>query len=281
MLKFIQVFEVILIPIMAILSLLIALADFLGLLSALPWISSRIPTITLLLVSLALSSLSIMQGRFAVSQRELHQEVLLLLSNKELDSIHKSLERLNPVLRKIFEEDVLDLFGSLTLAVHESKIQLNDLQRFRYYYARTLQKFPRATFLATSIPSATFFWKNPGTEAAISEFIHKGGKMMRVFFVSGPEELATPEVQEILARQCEIGVEVYTTNSTSIPNNLKVLFMVDNRAQIGWETFLDEGRRVRSVMATANRKETEKFCSIFNQLLQADGTRRYLPDKPP
>lgn len=277
MLKFIQIFEVILIPIMAILSLLISLADFLGILNALPWISTRIPTITLLLVSLALSSLSIMQGRFTAMQRELQQDVLLLLSNKELASIHKSLERLNPILRRIFEEDVLDLFGSLTLAVNESKIQLNDLQRFRYYYARTLQKFPKATFLATSIPSSVFFWKNPGTEATIAEFIRKGGKMIRIFFISDPEDLATAEVQEILARQCQIGVEVYTTNSKLLPNNLRVLFMVDSKAQIGWETFIDEGRQVRSVMATANKQETERFCNNFKRLLQADGTHRYLP----
>src|ERR1043165_2335727 len=156
MLKIIKLVEIILIPAIAIISMLISLADFFGLLNQLPWISIHIPALTLLLVSLTMSSLSIMHSKLV----NLEDDVRVVLSNEMLAAMRRALERVDPNLRKIFEDDILELVGSYKLAVTENTFRFSDVDRFRYYYIRTLQNYPKATFLATSLPSSAYFWNN-------------------------------------------------------------------------------------------------------------------------
>lgn len=278
--KLISLIEHLLIPVMAILSLLITLADFLSLLNALPWLSSRIPIITLLIVSLSLSSLAIMQSKsneITNKVADIQQDVQAILSNKELEDMRKSFARIDQNLRKVFEQDILQQLDSFRLAVNESKFELTDMELFRHYYANTLKSFPRTTFLATSLPSSAYFWKNRSIEDEVAQFISKGGKMKRIFFIGGATELAATEVQEILTQQHNMGVEVYVADNTLIPNNLLVYFLVEAHGRIGWQAFIDETRRIRHVLATANPQETQRYCELFQRILHLSTTTRYQP----
>jgi hypothetical protein len=184
--------------------------------------------------------------------------------------MRRSLEQVDSNLRKVFEEDFLDLLGSFKLAVHESKIRLNDGLRYQYYFLRTLQSYPKATFLATSYPTSSYLWKSKEIEDAMARFINNGGKIVRIFFVKGADELNLPEVQAIMRRQYEIGVKVYITYINLTPNELRRNLFVEAKGKIGWETFMHNEQQLGPCEATTNQQETQRYCRIIRTLLEGN-----------
>lgn len=263
------------------LSGLVSLLDLLGLLDAIPWLAAHIPTLTLLLVSILLGYMtSSIVNRLGV----LESSVLDLRSYARQETIEKitSLRnQLDPNLDVIFGEHISDLLTNVERAVRRQTFEFHDIDLFRYFYKRTLEAYPRATFLATSLPYQKYFWKNQPMEQAMARFISSGGKMKRVFFISRPEELDDTEVKEILSTQVGLGIETYITDARVVPAHLRRFFMVEAEGRIAWEVFIGPDNRIVRVVATSDPKETEKYARMYKELLELDSTRRYFTQIPP
>jgi len=263
------------------LSGLVSLLDLLGLLNAIPWLAAHIPTLTLLLVSVLLgyiasgvvSKLDILESSLLNLRSYIHQE-----TTEKIASLRSQLD---PNLDIIFGEHISDLLASIEHAVKRRTFEFHDIDLFRYFYKRTLEAYPRATFLATSLPYQKYFWKNQPMEQAMARFITSGGKIKRVFFISCPEELDDSEVKEILSAQVELGVEVYIADARITPAHLRRFFVVETKGRIAWEVFIGPDNRIVSVVATSDSTATEKYARMYKELLELDGTRRYFIENPP
>jgi hypothetical protein len=248
------------IPAIAIICLLISLADFFGLFNLIP--ANRIPILTLLLASLILSSLALGHGKSAESQ----QDAQGLLSKIEPEHMGKVLQQIDPHLRKVLKDDYfIDILEFFQTAVEQGRVQLNDATRFRFYFIRTLQRFPKATFLSTM----SYLWKDPIIEDAVARFIQNRGKIEQAFFVKDGEELPSPTVQAMADRLKEIGVQVHIVNGTATPGDLKKNFIVESKGRIAWETHVDDDGHVESSTVTTNKHSTASYCRIFEKLRES------------
>lgn len=263
------------------LSGLVSLLDLLGLLDAVPWLAAHIPTLTLLLVSILLgymtsgivSKLGVLESSVLDLRSYIHQETTEKIANLR--------SQLDPNLDVIFGEHISDLLTSVERAVKRRTFEFHDIDLFRYFYKRTLEAYPHATFLATSLPYQRYFWKNQPMEQAMARFITSGGKIKRVFFISHPEELDDGEVKEILSSQVELGVETYIADARVAPAHLRRFFVVETKGRIAWEVFIGPDSRIVSVVATSDSTETEKYARMYKELLELDGTRRYFIENAP
>lgn len=172
-------------------------------------------------------------------------------------------EKLNPFLDKVFGEHFSKEIGNIVEALESNKITLHNTDEFRSYYGETLRQFPTAEFWATSIPSRAFFW-DPAIENVIAEFIKGGGRMKRIFFLKGPEEANEPEVMAIISRQIEIGVEVYTADSSQM-HSFYDLFFVDSQGRFAWKV-TERSNQITQVVGTADSKEIEVYKDNFEKL---------------
>lgn len=257
------------------LSGLISLLDLLGLLDKIPWLAAHIPTLTLLLVSIALGYLTsgVISKLGALESSVLH--LRSFVQQEVTDKITSLRNQLDPNLEVIFGEHISDLLTSVERAVKRRTFEFHDIDLFRYFYKRTLEAYPRATFLATSLPYQKYFWKNQPIEQAMARFINGGGKIKRIFFVSRPEELDDNEVREILSTQVGIGIEVYIANAQTAPAHLRRFFFVESKGRIAWEVFIGPDNRIVSVVATSEPSDTEKYARMYKELLELNGTRCY------
>jgi hypothetical protein len=239
------------------------------------WLSEHIATLTLLLVAGLLPLLvNVIERKIANMQTSL--EYLKESSqHSTVDQISSLLEGMDPSLRLVFGEHIADLLSSVIVALRERRIQLHDVDVFRHFYRRTLEKFPKTTLYATSLPLARFFWKNQQIEHDMANFIEKGGKIVRVFFLTGWEQLEEPEVLEILNFQSRIGVEVYVTNSRELPCHLKRLFLVENKGRIAWEVSVGPSHEITQIAATSDPKVTQRFKRDFEELREMESTQRF------
>ena len=248
------------------LSAIIAILDLFDLLQS-TVIFRRIPTITLLLVSIVI-------GILIIQYRKGIDTIQSAVVDLQLKSFQNLKEQINPRLKLVFGEHITELLINIQSAIKEQKIRLDDMELFRYFYKRTLEVYPKATFYATSIPSQKYFWKNKSSEQAIADFIANGGKMKRVFFLNSTVEAASIEEKEILNDQIEIGVEVYVTYSPNVPKRLKKFFLTEKEGQIAWEALIGPSREIIEVMATSNEDKTKEYVDIFDELLSLNSTRK-------
>ncbi|MDZ7336121.1 MAG: hypothetical protein ONB32_13300 [candidate division KSB1 bacterium] len=263
------------------LSGLVSLLDLLGFLDAIPWLAAHIPTLTLLLVSILLgymtsgivNKLGVLESAVLDLRSYVHQE-----TTEKIASLRSQLD---PNLDVIFGEHISDLLTSVERAITRRTFEFHDIDLFRYFYKRTLEAYPRATFLATSLPYQRYFWKNQPMEQAMARFIAGGGKIKRVFFISRPEELDNDEVKEILSTQVKLGVETYVADARVTPAHLRRFFVVETKGRIAWEVFIGPDNRIVSVVATSEPTETEKYARMYKELLELDGTRRYFIESAP
>lgn len=277
--RLLEFFESAIIVLAALLAFTVSLLDLFGILDSVPAITSRVPILTLLLLSLALGVSFILRTRIDVIEDirtgliETKQDISLVLSKNVLSDIEGSLGRIDTDLRLVFESDIRELLGSIVLAIQDKSIRITELERYRYYYIRALANFPHSTIMATSIPSSLYFWKNPAVENAIAAYIKQGGTFKRIFFLDHAEDVLRSEVQEILRKQLEIKVEAYIVPVSAVPPQLATLFVVESRGRIGWQVYTDDNRRITSVVATTDQNTTRRFLELFEKLLQLDETR--------
>ena len=255
-----RVIEGLLFPIVALITLLLSLADLFGFLSFIP--TSRIPMLTLSIVSLILSALMLIQRK----STETHELTRSLLSKNLLERLDKEvLDRIDSGLRKLFKDDYfLDPIEFLLIAIKENKVLVNHTEQLSYYYARTLRRYPRAKFLSTQCSSAFSLWKDLVIEEETASFIHNGGKVERIFFVKDAQELALQEIQEMVECQRKIGVEVHIVYSSGTPPGLKKNFIVESKGKIAWEIH-EDGDHIRA-MVTTDKQLVTNYCHIFEKL---------------
>jgi hypothetical protein len=258
--RFTRLIEAMLTPAIAIICLLVSLADFFGLLNLIP--ANRIPLLTLLLMSLVLSSLSFVHSKSAEAQ----QDVQRLLAKIEPEHMGRVLQQVDPLLRKVLKDDYfIDILEFFQTAVDQGRVQLNDATRFRFYFIRTLQRFPKATFISTM----SYLWKDPIIEDAVARFIQNRGKIEQAFFVKAGEELPSPAVQAMADRLKEIGVRVHIIYGKTTPGELKKNFIVESKGRIAWETHVDDDGHVESSTVTTNKHSTASYCRIFEKLRES------------
>lgn len=255
------------------LSGLVSFLDLFGLLDSVPIIKSRIPTLTLLLISGLIGYVTLLGSRVD----SIESSMLTLQAHINQDTIEKikSLRnQLDKNLEIIYGDMISDSISNFERALRERTIHFNDLELFRYLYKRTLEKYPRATFLATSLPYERFFWRNQMMEDAIRNFIDDGGTMKRIFFIKNLEELNDEEVSQVIAAQCGIGVEVYVTVKDKIPRNLRRIFVVDQEKRIAWEVTVDQDSEITEVTATSNTLFIDEYIQCFETLIGSTSTNK-------
>lgn len=250
-------------------SILISLLDLLGMLDSIPFLGSRIPSITLLVASLILSNLVVERK----TNLEYIQDMLLDIGVERFRTLQN---RIDPELDKIFGDHIREMIQNVRLASKERKLFLKDIELFRYFYQRTLEAFPKATFLATSIPSHTYFWRNRQVEDAIAIFIKKGGKMKRIFYIDTSLDNLGSEEREIIYTQIEMGVEVYVTYAPEVPQKLRRFFLVESKGKIAWEAHIGPSKEIVDVEVTSDTSRTKEYLTMINNILELPQTRRYL-----
>jgi len=252
--------EGLLLPVIALTALLLSLADVFGFLPLVP--PSRIPALTLSIVSLILTSLLFIQRRSV----EIHEQTRHLSRKMILEQIdEKLLEQIDPELRKLVEDGYfLNLLEELQLAIKESKIQVNSIQQMRSYLIRTLHRYPRATFLCTQYPAAFNLWEDKPIEEAITSFIQSGGKIEQFLFVKDSQELASQKIQDMIRHREAIGVQVHIVNSSVSTTELKKNLFVESKGRIAYE--IHKNSRHLSATITINKQLANSYRRVFEKL---------------
>ena len=278
--KYVEAISLIFICLTVVFTGAVSILDLFDLLNEITFIKARIPTITLLLVSTSVLGLVVYVT--SVLSRKLdsiEDSMLSLQSYVHQDTIErvKSLRRqIEPNLEAVFGNLISDSLNNIVQALKEHRVRFNDVELFRYLYKVTLEKYPNAMFMATSLPYEKYFWRDRPMEEAIERFIDKGGVMKRIFFLKSMDELGTEEVAQIISTQCSIGVEVYVAVKSKIPRELRRFFVVDEGRQFAWELEVDQDRdnEVTQITATTNQKDIDDYIVSFNRLLGSKETQR-------
>lgn len=258
------------------LSALVAVLDLLGLLSGVPWLKERIPTITLLLMSCLVA---FVVASVSARIRGLADSVSSIRSRLQADTVHslsRLQEQVDPRIDQVLGDYIRNLLVTLERVLEERVVAFHDVDLFYYFWKRTLKSIPRATLLYTSLPYRRYFWKDSSAEEAIRDFISKGGKMRRIFFLNGIDEATTEEVKSILSTQCDAGVEVYITDAKRVPAHLQKLVSADTNRRIGCQVFVGSTQEIVRTEATSDPDTIEGYIRTFNDLLDLDGTERYV-----
>jgi hypothetical protein len=259
--KFIRFIEALLLPAIAITSLVISLGDMFNIFHLIP--AGQIPVLTLLLISMALGSLSFIQNKFNEMQRDIEK----LLSKAELERIDKIILQINPELRKVLSDEFFaNIPILLKIAMKEHRVQVNDLTNFRFPFKHMLQSYSRATFLSTSSLATSYFWNDSEIVQALTCFIRGGGKIKQIFFVKDLEEMASMEMKVALDILQKIGISVKVVNSANIPPELKKYFFVESRKKIAWETPIYNQGHVGPSVVTSDEQTTTNYYKIFEKL---------------
>ena len=259
--KFLHFIEALLLPLIAIISFIVSVGNFFYIFHLVP--PGDIPMLTFLLVSTALGSLCFIQNKC----NEIHRDLQRLLSRIELEHMEEVIAQIHPNLRRVLNDEYfLDLVHFFHTVVNENKVLVNDFARFRFYFKRTLQAYPKAAFLLTSSLITPYLWDDAEIEDALASFICAGGRIKQIFFVKSSADLDLQDVQDILTHQRSMGIEVHAVNSTFIPDNFKQYFFVDSRKKIAWKIPIDHIGHVGSGTITANKQATANYCTIFDKL---------------
>jgi hypothetical protein len=238
--------------------------------------SAAIVEVLLVAMLVLVISLSLRVGQVASTIEHDLARLTHLQKEGDVERFRQLRQQLDPNLERLFGDHVERELHSVTQALTSKQITLNDLDEFRLLYKETLRQFPRDEFLATSIPSREFFWRDPSVDTAIAEFIRRGGRMKRIFFITN--DLAeSPEALEIMTRQDSMGVVVYYVSVDRIPAHLNKLYLVASRADLAWQANIDAANRITTVTATANAEEIAEYRNAFQRLLDLNIVQRFVP----
>lgn len=259
--KFIRLLEALLLPIIAIISLVVSLGDLFNIFHLIP--SGQIPILIMLIVSMALGSLSIIQNKSNEMQHDLER----LLAKAELEHMDEIIAQINPDLRKVLSDDYFaSILKALQIAMKDKRVQVNNSTRFRFSFKQMLQSYPKATFLSTGSLATPYLWNDKEIVHALTCFIHSGGRIKQILFVKDLEELASVEMKAALDLLEKIGITVRVVNSSHVPSDLKKYFFVESRKKIAWEIPIDNQGHVELSVVTAEEQTTTNYYKIFEKL---------------
>ncbi len=268
-------FQIITLAAASFLSVTISLLGMFGLLAKNSWIIERIPLITLLLLSGLLAyAASGLSHRFEEVEDCL-KELKSHANRQSIDNLAGLRSQMDKNLEIIFGDHFADLLSKIEQVLRKQTIELHDLDEFLFYYKSALEKYPRTTFYATSLPYSEYMWKSKGLEGRIHKFVEHGGKMVRVFFLDKMEELEDSSITRVLDRHCNIGSEVYVADSRRTPHGLSSYFVVESEGHISWEVIVNPRREIVKVIVSSNPAITDKYLKLFKKIVSLDSTRRY------
>jgi hypothetical protein len=212
-----------------------------------------------------------LDGVFDESKRQLGK-IGSILTDIQLEQFAHLKEQLSPQLNKVFLEFISDWIDKVHAAAKRQEIVLegDDVDLFRHFYRRTLQAFPDSRFLATSLPSREYFWKeNQIFNQAMTKFIKEGtGSIERIFFLDRkPDAEISDEQAEVIEEQLNMGVIVSVVYDPSVHIRLKRYFVTEDKGSIAWEVFAHL-REIHKVVATSDRRLTEEYKRIYVELTE-------------
>lgn len=264
MMKFMRLIEGLLLPTVAVISLVVSLGGMFNLFHFVP--ANQVPMLILALLSMDLGTLAIILNK----SNEIQNKLENLLSKAEMEQMKAIITQISPDLRKVLGDAFFaNMFHTLQMAMKDSKVQVNDSSSFRLNFKRMLKAYPNATFLSTSSLATSYLWNEKDMEEALARFIREGGRIKQIFFVRGPEEAAKPEVEITLALLKKIGIDVRIVDRLRIPADLKQYFIVESRRKVGWDISVnDQGHGGMSVI-TAAPTTTSKYHKTFETLWES------------
>jgi ubiquinone/menaquinone biosynthesis C-methylase UbiE len=193
------------------------------------------------------------------------------------------LKRLRDAVDPHFEDlvggEVQDLFDRTSKLVNKKTLHLSNPETFWGFYRKTLEKYPRKEFWATSMVS---FWRGTRVAPAIAAFTNKGrgGKMIRIFFIDSEADLKQPETRRVLKWQQDMEVDVRTALRNELPEDLRLrFFFVDKEGDVAWETFPRDGI-VNEVTLVAGEENTREYRRDFMRLQQLPCVKPYHDPNP-
>ncbi len=196
--------------------------------------------------------------------------------------VSKLKTQLDPRLRKVIGPYLDEHLDKVVDVFKKQTFELSDIERFRSFYRKTMEAYSPTEFHATSLPSAKFFWKDTKTEEAIRTFIQSGGVMKRIFFLADCDQLKEPEVMQILARQKEIGVDVYTVAMEEVPKEWRhQYFVVDTHARIAWRLTITPAGTIDCATLTWEPEVNKRYLDLFDKLENLDAVKPYTGDGLP
>lgn len=285
---------------------LIALLSLFGVFDRIPQLKSDIPPLTLFLCAVVLEVGIALRKKLANVQsalREIRHERLGRVESAlneirvdklgGIDSLLRQIKsdlnrdatthvgelktQLDPRLRKVIGPYVDEHLDKVVDVFKKQTFELSDVERFRSFYRKTMEAYSPAEFHATSLPSAKFFWKDTKTEEAIRSFVQSGGVMKRIFFLANPDQLSEPEVMQILARQKEIGVDVYTVVVDDVPKEWRhQYFVVDTHARIAWRLTITPAGAIDCATLSWEPEVNKRYLDLFDKIANLDEVKPYL-----
>jgi hypothetical protein len=154
-------------------------------------------------------------------------------------------------------------------ALHQKRYEVRDVNKFYQAYAKVLLVLPKAQILSTSILDSSYFWSAKGEpyttiEIKMKNFISNGGKMKRIFYI-GENSLNNARNLAVLARQKEIGVDIYTINKATTNKQLFVLF---DEANFAWQVQVDpDDKHITKFVFTRNDEDVKQIEDEFSKLM--------------
>jgi hypothetical protein len=167
---------------------------------------------------------------------------------------------LPPRLSELFGEVVGERLSRIRGALRNGEIFIDNKEAFEFFYVKVLQSLDcsRCHLTATSLPSAQYFW-TPRLQQAIHDFIGRGGRMTRIFYVER-DYLLNAAVRSILDEQAKMNVVVKTVDYGLVPPALQSRFLLyEEELSIGWEVAVGALPHIRDVTISANREKLDSY----------------------
>jgi hypothetical protein len=196
------------------------------------------------------------------------EEVLKLQACSEIERLRKLRDRLDPGFEAVFGRRISHSIENLVSAVESRRIEIHDQDEFRSLYKETLSNFPKSEFLATSLATKAFFWRDPTIDDAIVRFIAGGGRMKRIFFVGTTPIEKDSEPWKIMARQESSGVEVWVVDTEELPKELYKIFLVEGDRRFAWDVAPGYHHEITRVFGTSDQKVAAKYIEQWNELVR-------------
>jgi hypothetical protein len=201
-------------------------------------------------------------------------DVIALERETELSRVKRMRERLEPNFDAAFGDYITASIENVVTAVEVRTIVISD-DEFPALYKRTLARFGKSEFFATSIPSKSYFWRDPSVDEAITKFIRGGGRMRRIFFVTDIDLERASEEWSIVARHEAMGVEVYVADIDDVPIEMYKLFMVEGDQRFAWEADIGVKTEITRVVCTSSPEAVAKYHDIWKQLVRLEIAKRF------
>lgn len=266
--------------ILSVIAIVIALNSFFSVFEF--WkIDDKIPAMILALIGVLIIN-STLERKNELKKIDLKADkIISITSSDNLKKLEHITQDIPPLLSHIFQDYIEDYHNFFKNAIESETIEFSDLERFKSSYIRMLKykKSKGTTFYATSLPYKRYFWINNEDITpmikAMSEFTQtQTGNFERIFFIE-KDDLANPEVIEILNKQIELGITTYTIEIDKVPSNLQMYFVVDEMDELAWEVTIDTKQRINSSKFTTSINRINKLKSIYSAIKDLDDIKEY------